>query len=345
MAKHDELVASIVATTADYRTSDSAASRSSRVNDWIEQFAPSVRLPILGEMDHVLKKTHYSGAKTRTFLSKLLRAKNVVGEDPRKFWRGVKFLQIQSEGASQKEMLALFGSILEQEYGLNIEHCGANAGSFVYLDDAIFSAGRVSKDLATWITKEAPDHATVYVIVIAAHRGSYYKRNRVTEAIKSSGKSVIMHWKCDADAILEDRKAHTDGSDVLRPTMIPNDAKVEAYMASLGVEQRLRNPGRVGCRGIFSSEEGRHVLEQEFLKAGVRIREMCPNLNEFQRPLGNTVLKTSGFGSIIVTFRNCPNNAPLALWAGDPWQPLFPRTTNSATSVAKFMAMLAQKGL
>jgi hypothetical protein len=158
-------------------------------------------------------------------------------------------------------MIALFGSILEQEYGLNIQRCGAHADSFVYLDDAIFSAGRVSQDLATWINEEAPNQS-LYVIVIAAHRGSWFRRDRIKEAIKSSGKSIDIHWKCDGEAILEDRRAYTDGSDVLRPTMIPNDAKVEAYVATLGVEQRLRNPGQVGPRGIFSSEEGRHVLSK-----------------------------------------------------------------------------------
>ena len=69
---------------------------------------------------------------------------------------------------------------------------------------------------------------------------------------------------------------------------------------------------------------------------------MCPNLNQFQRPLGNSLLETLGFGSLIVTFRNCPNNAPLPLWVGNPWHPLFPRTTNSDTSLTRFLAMLAK---
>ena len=71
----------------------------------------------------------------------------------------------------------------------------------------------------------------------------------------------------------------------------------------------------------------------------MRIREMCPHLNQYQRPLGNMVLDTLGFGSMIVTFRNCPNNAPLALWTGDPWYPLFQRTTNRDTSSRDFMGM------
>lgn len=55
-------------------------------------------------------------------------------------------------------------------------------------------------------------------------------------------------------------------------------------------------------------------------------------------------LVTLGFGSLIVTFSNCPNNAPLAFWVDSPWYPLFPRATNSDTSLGKFKAMLAQEG-
>ncbi len=79
---------------------------------------------------------------------------------------------------------------------------------------------------------------------------------------------------------------------------------------------------------IFSSDEGRELLEQQFLAKGAYIRTVCPLLNKYQRPLGNMLLETLGFGSTIVTFRNCPNNAPLVFWAGDPWYPLFQRKTN-----------------
>ena len=161
------------------------------------------------------------------------------------------------------------------------------------------------------------------------------------QAIKASGKSIDVHWWRSVE--LEDRKAHTTTSDVLRPVAIPDDEDVKAYVAAMRFPPHLRTAGHVGGSGIFSSDAGRQLLETEFLKAGVRIRQMCPHLNQYQRPLGNMILDTLGFGSLIVTFRNCPNNAPLALWAGDPWVPLFPRTTNSDTSMRRFMAMLAQE--
>ena len=85
-------------------------------------------------------------------------------------------------------------------------------------------------------------------------------------------------------------------------------------------------------RGFLAGSAGFAVaglsLPDTLLASGLHIRSICPYLNVYQRPLGNMVLETFGFGALVVTFRNCPNNAPLALWAGDPWYPLFPRKTN-----------------
>jgi hypothetical protein len=84
----------------------------------------------------------------------------------------------------------------------------------------------------------------------------------------------------------------------------------------------------VGALGNFSSADNRDLLEQEFLVKGAYIRTVCPHLNQYQRPLGNSLLETLGFGTTVVTYRNCPNNAPLVFWAGDPWHPLFVRKIN-----------------
>ena len=117
---------------------------------------------------------------------------------------------------------------------------------------------------------------------------------------------------------------------------------MQAYVQAMKYEPTLRQPGNVGGKALFSSDEGKTLLEQEFLKAGARIRQICPNLGATQRPLGHMTLDTLGFGSLIVTFRNCPNNAPLALWVGDPWYPLFPRTTNSQTEIMRMFADLTK---
>ncbi|MCH8476181.1 MAG: hypothetical protein LAT55_13250 [Opitutales bacterium] len=317
MAGRDDLLASIAATTADYREADGEAPTPERVERWINQFDAAVQLPILHEMDHVLKQTYFSRDGTRKFLAELFQTEKLVGEDPCSFWNGVKFLDIQGGGASQKEMLALFSKVLEKQCGFEAADCGETPHAFVYLDDAIFTGNRVRRDLETWIAEQAPAEAKVHIITIALHSGGhYYADGKIKVAARAAGKSIDLTWWRAIK--LEDRRAHTTTSDVLRPVAIPDDEGVKAYVAAMRWPPNLRTAGHVGGNGIFSSDVGRQLLETELLKAGVRIREMCPHLNQYQRPLGNMILDTLGFGSLIVTFRNCPNNAPLALWAGDP---------------------------
>lgn len=334
------LLQQIATTIADYRQGEILQPTPDHVDRWVNQFDAAAQLPILQEMDHVLKQTYFSRKKTVNFMAGLFQTKKLVGDNPCAFWRDVKFLDIQGGGASQREMLALFSKFLEKECGYTVDDCGANPKAFAYLDDAIFSGGRVSHDLSAWIAGDAPDNATLHVIVIATHQSCYYNKKKVGEAIRAAGKKIDITWWHAVD--LEDRKKYTDTSDVLRPVSIPADPEVQAYNKDLRYQPQLRTPGHVGKLGVFSSDAGRQILEQEFLKVGVRIRGMCPNLNQYQRPLGNMVLDTLGFGSLIVTFRNCPNNTPLALWVGDPWYPLFPRMTNSATSLKNLLSVLAE---
>ena len=165
------------------------------------------------------------------------------------------------------------------------------------------------------------------MITVAFHRGGlWYASQKIQEAATGAEKSVdISWWRC---LEIEDRKSSINVSDVLRPTSLPTDKLTTDYVQALSYPPTLRTAGNRGENEFFSSEAGRHLLEQEFLKKGLYIRSVCPHLNKYQRPLGNMVLDTLGFGSLFVTFRNCPNNCPLALWAGDPWYPLFPRKVN-----------------
>ena len=344
MSERPEILSSIAETIADYRQDDLETPTSEHVDRWVTQFDAAVQLPILREMDHVLKQTYFSRDRTQEFVTELFQTEQLAGDDPCAFWNDIEFLDIQGGGASQKAMLALFSKVLEKECGFTVADCGNDPHAYVYIDDAIFTGNRLRQDLEAWITEDAPGEAQVHIITIALHGGGqYYAKSKIEDAAERAGKSVEYTWWRAIQ--LEDRKDHTNLSDVLRPVFIPDDAAVQDYVASMIHKPILRTAGQVGGNDIFSGDAGRQLLEQEFLKAGARIREMCPNLNRYQRPLGNMVLETLGFGSLIVTFRNCPNNTPLALWVDDPWYPLFPRTTNSTTSLNRFMALLAKDAI
>ncbi|RKY72623.1 MAG: hypothetical protein DRP97_00375 [Candidatus Latescibacterota bacterium] len=322
-----ELLESIADTIADYRDGEIQKPTPNHVDTWIKQFDAEVQEPMLAELDHVLKHTYFSKDKVKNFLKNLLKSEKLAGNDPCSFWKYVEFLRIQERGSSQRDMLEMFDGVLEDECGFKTEDCGKTPKTYLYLDDAIFSGGHVRADLGDWIKSDAPEEANIHIVTIASHRGGqYFARNQIIDAANAAGKRVELKWWRGIE--IEDRKTYIYSSDVLRPTIIPENPLVQEYAKSLKYPVVLRKPGSIGENKFFSSKEGRHLLEQEFLKAGARIRSICLNLNVYQRPLGNMVLETLGFGSLLVTFRNCPNNCPLAFWVGDPWYPLFPRKIN-----------------
>jgi hypothetical protein len=303
----------------------------------VKQFDTAVQQPILQEIDHVLKKTYFSKERMAEFLRTVMRSQKLTGGNAEVFWRNANLLDIQGGGNSQTDMLALFSEQLETEHGFGIDDCGQGDEVFIYLDDGIFTGNRVRRDLERWISGDAPAQAKVHVICIAEHSGGrYYANTEIQKVIRGSAKNIDITWWHAIE--LEDRKTYSEESDVLRPTAIPNDPAVKAYVAAMRYQPTLRTVGNPGAANLFSCDAAKILLEQEFLKAGVRIRQICPNLGATQRPLGHMTLETLGFGSLIVTYRNCPNNAPLAFWVDEPWYPLFPRTTNSQTAVRRMFA-------
>lgn len=344
MSERDDLLASIAHTVRDYRSGKVASPTPAHVDRWIGQFDVAVQLPMLREMDHVLQRTYFSLERVTAFLRVLIQTEKLVGTDPCAFWRDVHFLDIQGGGNSQTEMLALFNELLLENCGLELAQCGSGSSSvFLYLDDAIFTGNRVRRDLEAWIRDEAPKMAVLHIVSIAFHSGGqYYANGYFDKAALSAKKTIDRTWWRSIE--LEDRKTHSDNADVLRPTHVPIDPAVQAYVRAMKYPPTLRKPGSLGTNALFATDAGRILLEQEFLKAGANIRQLCPNLGATQRPLGHITLDTLGFGSLIVTFRNCTNNAPLALWVGAPWYPLFPRTTNSQTAITRLFKDLTKGG-
>lgn len=328
MTTRKELLERVVEQIADYREGEIASMGTAHVDKWVRQFAGASQEPILAELGHVFSKTYFTRKTVADFLSQIAVSKELTGGDPKEFWKNVKVLQLQTAGNSQRDMLSIFDKALQNTFGSKVADCGGNApDTFLYIDDVLFSGGRIRHDVVKWIKEAAPQQAKLAIVTIANHLlGEWRTGKDIADAAKEAGKSINVTWWRVFQ--IEDRKAYMTNSDVLRPTMTPADAATAAYVQGLNLEPVFRTPGQVGGLGFFSSENGRALLEQQFLVSGVGVRAMCPYLNIYMRPLGNSMMGTTGFGSMIVTYRNCPNNAPLVLWAGNPWYPLFPRKTN-----------------
>jgi len=331
MSERIDLVTSVASTIRGYRQGEIAVPTPEHVERWLSQFSPGSQLALIRELDHVLKQTYLHEEFIAGFLSDLVTNKDLAGADPKSYWKKAHLLDIQSDGSSQTEMLKLLSRSLDKKYGLEVEDCGSKGGDFIYIDDVIFTGGRATKDLVEWIKVSAPAVATLHVIVIAWHKlGQYHLEQNLNSAAAEAGKKIgIRFWSTKLK--IENRFARRNDSGVLWPTEIPDQAQVKQYVAD---QEKFPFKPRVagGALGPFSSEAGRAVLEREFLIAGVKIRSMSQNPSSVNRPLGHGFYGI-GFGSTIVTYRNCPNNCPLAFWWGDPsvdsghlnWYPLFPR--------------------
>ena len=336
MTERQNRLGSIARTIKDYRGGDLPETTPGHVDRWIRQFRREVQLPMLHEMDYVLRKTYFSQSDVRDFFAGAISNRSLAGEEPCKFWETAHLLDIQQDGNSQTEIRQLFLDELEKKYVLTAGTTKDNV--FVYLDDVLFSGSRIGNDLSEWVVTEAPAVGTVHIVVIAAHSfGEWKCRTRLEGTAREEGKRLkFQFW---AALRIENRKAYRNKSEVLWPATIPTDDALTAY---IGEESKFpfepRAPGGQLEHAIFSSEEGRELLERELLLAGIHIRSLSQNPSPVLRPLGFGPFGL-GFGSMIVTYRNCPNNVPLALWWGDPqadrrhpfsgWYPLVQRRTYS----------------
>ncbi|MDE9451478.1 hypothetical protein J3R80_13470 [Aliiroseovarius sp. Z3] len=324
-----ETIDEIVDIAGDYREDDGFDFSAEHVQRWVEQFDEGSRASILNTVCSSLKETYFSKQSAKDFLANLPVQEKLVGGEPKEFWETANFLDIQGRGRSQREMLAILGEELKKQFGFSFAECGCEDGPYIYLDDGLFSGGHVIADLKKWLP-DAPTKAEIHVITVALYSsGCYRAAQEIEREAKSLGKEIVLKfWRA---VELENRLFKAASSNVYWPSSIPE--KALGYFDGFTHDLKLRPIGSYPRNKIFPDKDARDVTEQAFLEHGVWIREQCPGLNKFQRPLGNSVLETPGFGATFVTFRNCPNNAPLVYWAGDPWYPLFPRKTNTDTAL------------
>jgi hypothetical protein len=334
----EQLLQSIADRIKDYRQGEIPPRTPSDVDRWIRQFSEPAQQAILAEMDHVLSRVYISRQACEKALAHAVISGKLALPSPGEFWRKVNFLRIQDKGESQRVMLSLFEEALKKDTGLTLTQCGNPDGPYFYLDDCIFTGTHVRWDIIDWVkTDYAPKVAKVHILTLANHRGRIqYTKHKIQVEARGVNKDITVEkwWRVWE---LADFSCHGE-TDCLHPASFPQDdphvQRLLTALAQHGHPVRARTIPTTAANKVFSSEEGRGVLEQEFLKAGARIKyELCPDLKENHWPLGYDVFKCVGFGSLLVTYRNCPNNCPLVLWAGDPWIPLFPRKTNTQSAV------------
>jgi hypothetical protein len=333
-----ELLQCIAARIADYRAGERLTPRTpDLVDQWVQQFPADIQVPLLEGLDYVFERTYISREAFKSFLKGLANTRKLdPNAQPQDYWRRVNILNIQRGGNSQRELLAMFGEVLQETHGFALAEAGSDGGDYIYLDDCVGTGNRVRNDVCSWIENHAPNRIKLHVITPILYAGSWWIDQKINETAAAAGKTIsVTKWRLD-QFDMENRRAYRNSSDVLWPTVIPNDAAVQAYAQELqakGHPAEVRAAGVASRSRLFKDDTQRILLEQAFLIRGCQIRQECTNLPDNARPLGYHNLDCVGFGNMFVTFRNCPNNCPLALWVQQQDFPaLLPRKTNPQTT-------------
>lgn len=313
----------------DYRADEGVVINEGRLERWLQQFDPIVHDDLIEFLDRVGQKAYMSQSNEKLFIRSLLNDSKIVGSDPQQFWASVEFIPPSNRGVSQMHWQRRLNEEVIQKFNVELGS-GSNGTNYVLVDDGIFSGDQVKKDLTNWAAARDPRGATVTYVYAAVHRFGSYSFISDTAALVKSSEITLNPFTY---ATFENRKKYRNEADVLWPTERVFEEYSNRMNRIIDASQfHPREGGNVGAKGLFRDDAHRSRVERAFLHAGCIILESCDQVKPAMKPLGYTRFRTPGFGATFLTHRNCPNNAPLALWWGEGtgqgalgWFPLFPR--------------------
>jgi hypothetical protein len=320
---------------SDYRKEDGLNPTPEIIQKWILQFSKANRAVILSEMVHIFEKMYIPEKDIDSFLFNLVTNNKLTNNNPDIFWRNVSLLNIQKDGYSQDVMVCKFKETIYNQLNIKVAINDFSKQHYIYVDDFIFSGKKLRTDLTTFL-ELAPYNAKIDAIYIGFYTsGEYWVKDKWLK--ENNTKNIQLNiWRLIE---LENKNNCQNDSDILFPTSsIARFDNIDKYIKEQG-QYNLRDINQkvsVYCKGnnIFSSEKNRQILEEEFTLTGLKINASINDNAKrlFWKPLGLTSLRGLGFGAMTMTYRNCPNNTPLALWWGDwnnnnIWTPLFIRKT------------------
>ena len=142
---NEELCLSIANVISNYRNGEFGKYDEAHVWRWVEQFDIDERRIVLKETNRILKKNFISRDSFDKLVDAIIASPTVYGDNKDDYWSSVSLLDIQRRGNSQKELNDIFCSKLSRAYDIhNIINC--DSAEYLYIDDFIFSGGRVYSD-------------------------------------------------------------------------------------------------------------------------------------------------------------------------------------------------------
>lgn len=327
---YDEKIEQLAEILKDYRANELLNPKKENIKLWLNQFSLGNQEIILDEMINICNKLYLTEIEIDDFLKGLVTNEKLTNHNPKHFWSNISLLNIQQNGNSQNMLVTKFQKIIFDEIGISVAVNDNTKNNYIYVDDFLFTGNRLFQD----ITKnfDINVNAKIDIIYIAYFKqGQYYNNKRLINNFKNID---FKFWRM---AGLENNINCQNQSHILWPTEnIKQDIDVINFLNNYTKDQtiyrNINQPKGPYCESfdIFSNEHNRQILEKEFTLAGLKIISKI-GISHW-KPLGFSPFNNLGFGAMVFSYRNCPNNTPLCLWWGDwdhnsIWYPLFQRKT------------------
>ncbi|MCR0999224.1 phosphoribosyltransferase-like protein [Serratia rubidaea] len=326
----------------DYELAPLGGMNSAHVGRWIEQFEERDKLFILEQTLALLRKAYISKNDYVEKINGILRSDyncSIISQSA--------FLNIQeaNRGTSQRDLLELLENQAEEFEELDVVILSRTStkqqvkefSRFIYFDDVCFSGNKAFNDITWFVEYFNLSHVAIHVCFLGTHRYATYMLE-TTLARRFQGRNITLDIK--GKGLLktrENRLKYSSSSEVfwLRRNGIELPDWIqhpEVYTSREGTERT-----HFISNNIFLNKADRYRFEHALTKAGFYILRQSKNPAPILKPLGFSTFSGLGFGGTIFTYRNCPNNTPLAFWWGryeregipnkalDCWYPLMRR--------------------
>lgn len=295
------------------------------IEKWIAQFENSEQKFIASTVVKLLENRYITKQEEIKFIEDLFKDQSLILNNTMP-----TPLEIQGNGKSQKHLVQHYKKVFSQHPEINYSQ-----DRVIYLDDFIFSGGRIYQDLTNWIPRQEKSHK-IYISVIGCHSSIWRTKNELQDKIlennqKNNLNSSLIFLDC---CELENKLSKRNESDILWPML--KFFQTEEYKKYEVPNFTYRNGFIETPYSLFKSNDERVRFENICLKYGFKIIEKCQTIHSTTKPLGNCRFNGYGFGGLVFNYRNCPNNTPLIFWWGsgdihkphlyNQWHPLMPRT-------------------
>ncbi|WP_411749550.1 phosphoribosyltransferase-like protein, partial [Serratia marcescens] len=326
----------------DYELAPLGGMNSTHVGRWVEQFEESDKLFILEQTLALLRNAYISKNDYVEKINDILRRDYNCS-----IIRRSAFLSIQdaNRGASQRDLLELLETQAEEFAELDIVILSRTStnqqveefNEFIYFDDVCFSGSKALSDITWFVEHYNLSNVTIRVCFLGTHRyATYMLETNLAERFQ--GRNITFFIKKNGFLkTRENRLRYSSSSEVfwLRRNGIELPDWIqhpEIYTSREGTERT-----HFRANDIFPNRADRYRFEYALTKAGFYILQQSQNPAPTLKPLGFSTFSGLGFGGTIFTYRNCPNNTPLAFWWGryehegipswalDCWYPLMRR--------------------